>query len=711
MAPAAPDKDKALELALAQIDKQYGKGSVMRLGDEGRAPIAVIPTGAIALDIALGIGGLPRGRVVEIYGPESSGKTTVALHAVANAQRAGGIAAFIDAEHALDPEYAKNLGVDTDALLVSQPDTGEQALEIADMLIRSGALDILVIDSVAALVPRAEIEGEMGDSHVGLQARLMSQALRKMTGAMSNTGTTAIFINQLREKIGVMFGCFNYATRVTLADGTQEKIGKIVDQKLPVEVLSYDPETDRVAPRKVVNWFNNGPAEEFLQFTVEKSGGNGRAQFAATENHLIRTPGGWRHAGELIAGDRVMSMEKELLGDQQWQVVLGALMGDGSLSPNRYDRAGVRFRMGQGAEQAEYLDWKVSLLGNIPCSRSTNDKGAVFADFTPLAELGELQRSVYFGDGKKHLSWDYLKALTPLALAVWYMDDGCFTLRSKGMQERTAGGSGRIEICVEAMGSDTRERLVEYLRDTYDLDVKLTSRGARKVSVLQFSTAGTVRFQQLIAPYAHPSMEYKLLPRFRGQFKVEAQFVDPQVLPVPARILDIHVKPKTRSMNRFDIEVEGNHNYFVDGVMVHNSPETTTGGKALKFYASVRLDVRRIETLKDGGEPVGNRTRVKVVKNKVAPPFKQAEFDILYGKGISREGSLIDMGVDQSIVRKSGAWYTYEGDQLGQGKENARKFLLDNPDVANEIEKKIKEKLGIGAQLDAEEIAPAPVDF
>jgi recombination protein RecA len=349
MAPAAPDKDKALELALAQIDKQYGKGSVMRLGEEGRAPIAVIPTGAIALDVALGIGGLPRGRVVEIYGPESSGKTTVALHAVANAQRNGGIAAFIDAEHALDPEYAKKLGVDTDALLVSQPDTGEQALEIADMLIRSGALDILVIDSVAALVPRAEIEGEMGDNHVGLQARLMSQALRKMTGAMNNSGTTAIFINQLREKIGVMFG----------------------------------------------------------------------------------------------------------------------------------------------------------------------------------------------------------------------------------------------------------------------------------------------------------------------------------------------------------------------------SPETTTGGKALKFYASVRLDVRRIETLKDGGEPVGNRTRVKVVKNKVAPPFKQAEFDILYGHGISREGSLIDMGVDQGILRKSGAWYTYEGDQLGQGKENARKFLLDNPDIANEIEKRIKEKLGIGAQVDAEavEAVPAPVDF
>ncbi|WP_026917733.1 recombinase RecA [Gordonia shandongensis] len=342
------DRQKALDLALAQIDKNYGKGSVMRLGEDTRPPMEVIPTGSVALDIALGIGGLPRGRIVEVYGPESSGKTTVALHAVANAQANGGIAAFIDAEHALDPEYAAKLGVDVDALLVSQPDTGEQALEIADMLIRSGALDILVVDSVAALVPKAEIEGEMGDSHVGLQARLMSQALRKMTSGLNNSNTTAIFINQLREKIGVMFG----------------------------------------------------------------------------------------------------------------------------------------------------------------------------------------------------------------------------------------------------------------------------------------------------------------------------------------------------------------------------SPETTTGGKALKFYSSVRLDVRRIETLKDGTDAVGNRTRVKVVKNKVAPPFKQAEFDILYGHGISREGSLIDLGVQEGFIRKSGSWFTYEGDQLGQGKENARKFLLSNPDVADEIEGKIKDKLGIGRPAaSADDVAPEPVDF
>ncbi|MCH9669715.1 MAG: recombinase RecA [Actinomycetia bacterium] len=706
----APDREKALELALAQIEKSHGKGSVMRLGDEVRQPISVIPTGSIALDVALGIGGLPRGRVIEVYGPESSGKTTVALHAVANAQAAGGIAAFIDAEHALDPEYAKTLGVDTDSLLVSQPDTGEQALEIADMLIRSGALDILVIDSVAALVPRAEIEGEMGDSHVGLQARLMSQALRKITGALSNSGTTAIFINQLREKIGVMFGCFSYGTRVQLADGTTEKIGKIVNNKLDVKVMSYDPVTDRIMPRKVVNWFNNGPAEQFLQFTVAKSGGNGKSQFAATPNHLIRTPSGWTEAGDIIAGDRVMASEPHLLSEQQFQLVLGSLMGDGNLSPNRCDRNGVRFRMGHGAKQIDYLQWKIDLLGNIKHSVRENDKESRFVDFTPLPELGELRRAVYLGDGKKFLSEDYLKALTPLALAVWYMDDGSFTLRSKGLQQRTEGGSGRIEVCVEAMTEDSRVRLRDYLRDAHGLNVRLRSAGAAGKAVLTFSTVASAAFQEIVAPYMAPSMDYKLLPRFRGLGAVTPQFEEPSQRLVPARVLNVHIKPRTRSMNRFDIEVEGSHNYFADGVMVHNSPETTTGGKALKFYASVRMDVRRIETLKDGTDAVGNRTRVKVVKNKIASPFKQAEFDILYGKGISKEGSLIDMGVEQGFIRKSGSWFTYDGEQMGQGKENARKFMIENPEIAAEVEKKIKEKLGIGAVV-TDDVLPAPVDF
>jgi recombination protein RecA len=332
------ERDKALEMALAQIDKQFGKGSIMRLGEHGHVGVAAISTGALSLDIALGIGGLPRGRVVEIFGPESSGKSTLAMHVVAEAQRNGGVCAYIDAEHAMDPVYASAIGVNVDDLLISQPDTGEQALEIADMLIRSGALDVLVIDSVAALVPRAEIEGEMGDSHMGLQARLMSQALRKLTGNLNRSGTICIFINQLREKIGVMFG----------------------------------------------------------------------------------------------------------------------------------------------------------------------------------------------------------------------------------------------------------------------------------------------------------------------------------------------------------------------------SPETTPGGRALKFYASVRLDIRRVESIKEGAEMIGNRARVKVVKNKTAPPFRQAEFDIMYGKGISREGSLIDVGVDLGIVKKSGAWFTYEGEQLGQGREKAKQFLADNLDMMVEISEKVRQSVGIpdGTEVD-----------
>ena len=309
------DREKSLETALAQIERQFGRGAVMRLGEETRAPIEVIPSGSIALDAALGIGGYPRGRIVEIYGPESSGKTTLALHAVANAQKAGGIAAFIDVEHALDPSYASKLGVNTDALLVSQPDTGEQALEIADMLVRSGAIDVVVIDSVAALVPRAEIEGEMGDSHVGLQARLMSQALRKLAGALNNTKTTAIFINQLREKIGVMFGCASWHT-----DGHPRgrQRGRRSARSLTRGWRSRSCPTTRrlgkvVPAAKSSTGSTTAPPSEFLQFMVER----GRAVTEATaapawtspSNHLIRTPGGWREAGDIAVGDRVMLAE------------------------------------------------------------------------------------------------------------------------------------------------------------------------------------------------------------------------------------------------------------------------------------------------------------------------------------------------------------------------------------------------------------------
>ncbi|MCZ7525253.1 MAG: recombinase RecA [Acidimicrobiia bacterium] len=702
------ERDKALEMALGQIEKQFGKGSIMRLGDQTHVGVEAIPTGALALDLALGIGGLPRGRVVEIYGPESSGKSTLAMHVVAEAQRNGGVCAYIDAEHAMDPVYAAAIGVNVDELLISQPDTGEQGLEIADMLVRSGALDVVVIDSVAALVPRAEIEGEMGDAHVGLQARLMSQALRKLTANLNRSRTIAVFINQLREKIGVMFGCLSYGTRVTLADGTQEKIGKIVNQRMPVEVLSYDPEAGAVVPKRVVDWFDNGVTEQFLQFTVAKPGGNGRAQFACTPNHQVRTPGGWREARELAVGDRVLQAVPHHLSDFQWQVVLGGLMGDGALSPTGSGH-GARFRWGHGARQAEYGDWKASLFANVGVSRSTDAAGAVLHDVRPLPELAELRRAVYVG-GEKVFGWDYLKALTPLSLAVWYMDDGTFSLRTEGSRARTREGSGRSEIGVQAMDATTRVRLVDHLRDTWGIAPSLVDR--RGKAVLVFLEDETAKLHALVAPFVHPSMQHKLLPRFRGRFAVEPVFAPMRHELVPLPVTKIALKPPTRSMHRFDIEVEGSHNYFADGVMVHNSPETTPGGRALKFYSSVRLDIRRIESIKDGAEVVGNRARVKVVKNKCAAPFRQAEFDIMYGRGISREGSLLDVGVDLGIVKKSGAWFTYEGEQLGQGRENAKQFLAENLDLMFEISEKIRGAVGIGGPREVvlDDDAEEPID-
>jgi recombination protein RecA len=712
---ATDDRAKALDAALGQIEKQFGKGSIMRMGENMHMNIESIPTGALALDMALGIGGLPRGRIVELYGPESSGKSTLAMHVVAEAQRNGGVCAYIDAEHAMDPVYARAIGVNVDDLLISQPDTGEQALEITDMLIRSGALDVIVIDSVAALTPRAEIEGDMGDTHVGLQARLMSQALRKLTGGLSKSNTVAVFINQLREKIGVIYGCFEYDARVVLADGTTEKIGKIVNQRMPVEVLSFDPKVGAVVPKRVVNWFDNGKTDQFLQFTVAKPVKNGKASFGCTPNHLIRTPTGWVEAGKLKVGDHVMEALPHYLTDWQWTALRGTLMGDGAVSPTRSGR-GARYRYSHCADQIEYADWKASLFQNIDSSRHVRKDGVVTYDFTPMPELAELRSSVYV-EGKKHFDDDYLKSLTPLSLALWYMDDANFTIRSKGLQKRTEGMTGRAVICVEAMETATQERLVAYLADTWGIRAQLKLSGAKKKAILVFDNANTARLHALIAPYVHPSMEYKLLPAFQGRFDV-VPITSPmryELMAMP--VIDIHVKPPTRSMHRFDIEVEDSHNYLVDGVVVHNSPEVTPGGRALKFYASIRLDIRRIESIKDGTDVVGNRTRVKVVKNKCAAPFKQAEFDIMYGQGISREGSVLDVAVELGFVKKAGAWFTYEGEQMGQGRENVKAFLRENPQTMAEIDGRVREHManallpdvvGAGAEIDID--APISLD-
>jgi recombination protein RecA len=687
MAEVKNDRRQALDLAIAQIERQFGKGAVMRLGSGAPLEeIAVIPTGALKLDAALGVGGLPRGRVTEIYGPESSGKTTLALHVVAEAQRLGGVAAFIDAEHALDPLYARRLGVNTDELLISQPDTGEQALEIAETLVRSNAVDVIVVDSVAALVPRAELDGDMGDSLPGLQARLMSQALRKLTAAISRSGTVVIFINQIREKIGVMFGCMHYNTRVTLVDGRSEKIGKIVNQRLPHEVLSYDPVTGKIEPRRIVNWFNNGRADQFIQFEVE-GGPSGKRRFAATENHVIFTPHGPVRAGELTVGSQVLvSVKDYTLTDDQWQVVLGGSLGDGSL--RQVGTHAAEFRVGHGEAQKDYLRWKHEMLAPLTGPIRPTGNGFGF-DTVAMPCLADLCAQYYDARRDRIASPGVLDRLDVRGLAVWYGDDGSFG----GSYARW--GKGKAVLYNKSLPSESRQRVIALFERLGVGRPRDDGRG------FWLSSEQTARFHSLIAPYVHPAVDYKLHPSLRGRFtwhpaEVEGDRAHREHLrAVPARVVRRYVKPPTRSRHRFDLEIEGHHTYLVDGVVVHNSPETTPGGRALKFYASVRIDVRRQDAIKQGTDSIGVRTKAKVVKNKLAPPFREAEFDMIYGEGISKAGMILDTGVEQEVIEKSGTWYTYKNERIGQGRENAKKWLQDNPAVLADLESKIRETLGL----------------
>ena len=697
---AKSDRKQALDLAIASIDRQFGKGAIMRLGQGGVIDeISVIPTGALSLDVALGIGGIPRGRVTEIYGPESSGKTTLALHIIAEAQYGGGTAAFIDAEHALDPIYAKNLGVNTDELLISQPDTGEQALEIAETLVRSNAVDVIVIDSVAALVPRAELDGDMGDSLPGLQARLMSQALRKLTAAIARSGGAVIFINQIREKIGVMFGCFHYTTRVVLADGSTEKIGKLVNQRREVEVLSYDSRTGRIEPRRIVNWFDNGRADQFIQFEVE-GGRSGRRRFGVTENHVIFTPNGPTTAGDLEAGDEVLVSVRDYdLTPDQWQVVLGGTFGDGSL--RKVGTHVASFRVGHSEEQKDYLRWKHSMLAPFSSAIRRTGNGFGF-DTLAMPALADL-RSHYYGVGRERVARAAaLDRLDIRGLAVWYADDGSF------MGSYARWGKGKAVLYNTALQGESRARVAGLFERLGIGCPRDDGRG------FWLSSEQTATFHRMIAPYVHPSMDFKLHPSERGRFEWQPA-LEESVAPltaraylraVPARILKRYVKPVTRSTHRFDLEIEGNHTYLVDGVIVHNSPETTTGGRALKFYSSIRLDIRRQETIKNGTESIGVHTKVKVVKNKLSPPFREAEFDVIYGEGISKEGSVLDAAVEQNLVEKSGTWHTYKTERIGQGRENAKKYLKDNPKVLADLEVKVRAALGLKPVGNAP--APAP---
>jgi recombination protein RecA len=698
---AAQARESALKNALGQIERQFGQGSIMKMGDEAAAVrVAAIPTGALSLDLALGVGGLPRGRIVEVFGPESSGKTTLLYHVLASAQRMGGICAFIDAEHAMDPAYAKRIGVDIDELLVSQPDHGEQALEIADLLIRSGAVDVVAIDSVAALTPKAELEGAMGDQSVGVQARMMSQAMRKLAGNLNRANTLCVFTNQIREKVGVMFGCFSASTRVVLADGSTERIARIVNERMPVEVMSMDPETGEISPKRIVEYFRNGQTEEWLRYEV--AGSRGIHKFTCTPNHLIFTPGGERPAEEIEEGDDVLVAVKHYdLQDDQFKLIVGSLLGDGSL---RFQGGyNAQFRVGHGMKQREYLEWKHEMLAPFAHKIAKTGNGVGF-DTIPMYQLAWLHDAAYLHDGSRTISEDLIEELDERAIAAWYCDDGHFS----GHYKRW--GHGKAVIYNTSLTDADKHLLAERCEQLGMGRPTVTYRE------LLFSGERARQFQEKIAPYVHPSMDYKLHPDLRGRFVWHPDTSDAHLngtrlasrttlRPVPMQVRRKYVTPPApHKRDRYDLQIEGNHTYLVDHVVVHNSPETQPGGRALKFYASQRLDIRRIETLKEGTEAVGNRVRVKVVKNKVAAPFRQAEFDIEYGAGISSQGCILDLGIEHGIVQKSGSFFSYGDERLGQGRNNVKGYLREHPEVAGEIERKIYETLGVepaGAPLAA----------
>ena len=702
---AAKARESALQSAVGQIERQFGAGSIMKMGDDAFAvSVKAISTGALSLDLALGVGGLARGRIVEIFGPESSGKTTLIYHVLAEAQKQGGICAFIDAEHAMDPLYAKRIGVDVDELLVSQPDYGEQALEIADMLIRSGAVDVVAIDSVAALTPKTELEGQMGDQSVGLQARMMSQAMRKLAGNLNRANTLCVFTNQIREKVGVMFGCFSYDTRVVLADGTTERIGKIVNQRMPVDVMSMDPETGEISPKKIREYYNNGETDEW--WTFEVAGGRGRHRFTCTPNHVIFTPEGEKPALEIEEGDDVLVAVKDYaLSEDQRKLIMGSLLGDGSL---RFASAhNAHFRVGHGLKQREYCEWKHEMLAPFANKLAPTGNGIGF-DTIPMHQLAWLHDAVYLEDGTRTVSEDLIEELDARAIAAWYCDDGTFG----GHYKRW--GHGKAEICAAALSEADRHRLANKCEQ---LGMgRPTVMGSR----LLFSGERARSLHERIAPYVHPSLDYKLHPNFRGKFGWHPDTSDAhlngtrlksrtRLKPVPMQVLRKYPKRGTsRKRDRFDLQIEGNHTYLVDHVVVHNSPETQPGGRALKFYSSQRLDIRRIETLKEGTDAVGNRVRVKVVKNKVAAPFRQAEFDIEYGAGISSEGCILDLGLEHNLVQKSGSFFSYGDERIGQGRNNAKAYLREHPEMAKEIEVKIYEAVGIAQDGGTVAEIPAP---
>ena len=649
-----------------------------------------ISTGNFALDYIISgkfwKGGIPLGRISEIYGNSSSGKTVVATHVLQNVQKEGGIAILIDSENAYNAQFAQVLGIDVKSLVYSNSETLEgcytSIVKMVNLIRNKTNRPVMIVyDSIAASPSKDEREkiatGEDLKSEMGKRAQISSAYLRTLAGLLKKQRIGLVVINQLRSKVGVLYGCCNYETHVTLEDGTTEKIGKVVNQKIQKKIQCLNTTTGEIVFRPIKNYFKNGKADKFLQFKVQKAGENGFSQFGVTENHMIFTPDGEKPAGKIKIGDYVLGRGDFVFSPIQYQLAVGSLLGDGSL---KRGKNGIKtsLRFSHGEKQIEYCKWKAQMFGNIKQCVRKNAANGLNCDLRPSMDLSDLYDLIYRKNVRKRgkfITKEFIDKLDLVSLAIWYLDDGSYTNPRNGKN----GGYGKSVIYCPLLSEDELNLIGN----------KIEELGIMRPSLLQgkcisWSGKSCKSFQEKIHKYVHPSMDYKLNSKFKGNFELEPQFVEPILKSIPVKVIDIYQKPTTAIMEKFDLEVEDFHNYLVDGVCIHNSPDTTAGGgRSLEYYCSVRLECKKRKSIVDEKErAMGIFLDVNNTKNKLASPFRKVqELELFFNKGICPISGLLDILIQEDRVTKSGAWCTIVDTEYKFQAKNLLKALLDNPSL------------------------------
>lgn len=676
------DKQKLRESALKEVEKMFGQGSVMTLGEQPKVDVDPISTGSMLIDDCLGIGGIPKGRITEIYGVESSGKSTLCLQLCRECQKQGGSVAYIDSEHSMNPEYAKHIGVDVEGLVFAQPNSGEEALEIAEVLTKSGGFDLIIIDSVAALTPQAELDGEMGDQNIGLLSRLMSKAMRKLAAPANKNNCAIVFINQIREKIGVMYGCLNGHTLVNFVDGRSIPIKEVVEKQISGDVWAYDEKNHKFVPSSIIDWHINGEVQtqkDYIHFETESSLTKAnRYGFTVTPDHKILTKDGWKEAKNVSLNEEILSKNTYVINNTLADFMWGTFIGDCCIQKRTDTSAFLKI---QDNNNREYMEWKAKKIGEfIPLKKKLHKKNFYKYVSTCSKELAEIKDELRQRDPESMLRNHY----SDLGLAVWYMDDGCLKEERKAI----------ISIKRFKYQKKKLDTIASLLEEKTGIHVHVNY----KDGSLFFSKENMEKLLKRIYTYVPSCMQYKLTKDLQGQYKEFKLTSEKEEKEAYVKVLTKRNASKRQMRNRkkYDISIKDYHNYMVGGkecgIIVHNSPETTPGGRALKFYSSVRIEMRKGEPIKKGSEVLGNKAKVKIVKNKVAVPFKSCEVDLIYGEGFDSENEVVEVAVNKDLIHKAGSWFSYNGEKIGQGIDSVKAFLKENPDIKEEIVAKLKKE-------------------